>query len=120
LTTLSWVAIIIIIIINNNNAAKGGHMKTIKLLLELGANVLAQAKNGSTPLHMAVIGEHEETVKLLLELGANVHAQTQNAWTHAAAFGCCWWAIGDCKVATGVWGQHARTNCRWNNTTASR
>jgi len=59
-------------------AVTEGHEEVIKLLLECGANVNAQGKNGKTALHSAVEKGHEEVVKLLLECGANVDAQDKD------------------------------------------
>jgi ankyrin repeat protein len=65
-------------------ATNKGHEETVRLLLELGANVHAQAKRGETPLHHAVC---VEIVKLLLVLGANVDARDESGGTplHMAA-----------------------------------
>jgi ankyrin repeat protein len=56
-------------------------LETVKLLLELGANLQAQDEVGGTPLHTAVEGGQVETIKLLLESGANVHAHPKSGDT---------------------------------------
>jgi ankyrin repeat protein len=50
-----------------HGAAAGGHEETVKLLLELGANVHAHTKDGQqTPLHVAIATQigHVETVHM--------------------------------------------------------
>ncbi|KAK8115574.1 hypothetical protein PG984_012076 [Apiospora sp. TS-2023a] len=57
-------------------ASTSGQLKTVKLLLEKGADLNAQAyclSDGGTPLHMASSSGQLEVVKLLLEKGANVN-----------------------------------------------
>ena len=51
--------------------AKYGHLKIVRLLLELGADVHIL---GDSALHDAVTNSHIEVVKLLLDKGANVHS----------------------------------------------
>jgi death-associated protein kinase len=55
--------------------------ETIRELVALGGDALAQDTSGHTPLHHAARAGQEETVKLLLELGANVHAQDAHGTT---------------------------------------
>lgn len=68
-------------------AAQYGHVETVKLLLENGADIKAYCEMDKlddwwggddhiTPLHLAVWYEHVETVKLLLKNGADIHAST--------------------------------------------
>ena len=73
-------------------------METVKLLLELGANVDAEDKHGRTPLHADAGNGHEDIVKLMLESGANVHAQNNNGCMplHLAVVGA--------HVETARWG----------------
>ena len=57
-------------------AAIEGHEETVRVLVELGANIEARdTTTGSTPLHLAAIEGHEETVRALVELGANIEAR---------------------------------------------
>ena len=46
-----------------------------KVLLDLGTDVHAQDKQGSTPLRLAVAAGHIETGKVLVEIGGSVLAQ---------------------------------------------
>ena len=57
-TPLSWAALM-------------GHTEVVALLLEQGADVNAQNRDGATPLHSAAFLGRTETVKLLLEKGAD-------------------------------------------------
>ena len=57
-TPLSWAALM-------------GHTEVVTLLLERGADVNAQNRDGATPLHSAAFLGRTETVKLLLEKGAD-------------------------------------------------
>lgn len=57
-TPLSWAALM-------------GHTEVVALLLERGADVNAQNRDGATPLHSAAFLGRAETVKLLLEKGAD-------------------------------------------------
>ena len=50
-------------------AAQAGHFDVVELLLSQRGNYIAQAKNGSTALHEAVLGGHEEIVRLLMAQG---------------------------------------------------
>jgi len=63
-------------------AAGRGHLPTVKMLCELGADVHVKSSSGSTALHAAVMkhgsaGERAvcEVVHALVELGASVHVQ---------------------------------------------
>jgi ankyrin repeat protein len=62
-----------------HHAAGFGNLATLKLLLDSGADVNAQNRLGSTPLHWAVADE--EKVRLLLERGASVNARTYDGRT---------------------------------------
>jgi len=55
------------------NAAYNGHTKTIKALLEEGANIESVGAYGATPLSIAVEEGYLLAVKELLSLGANVN-----------------------------------------------
>ncbi|KAK7896856.1 hypothetical protein WMY93_022181 [Mugilogobius chulae] len=50
-------------------AAKEGHVSTILMLKELGADLQIQDAKGRTALHMASIGQHAEAVTTLLQMG---------------------------------------------------
>lgn len=54
--------------VNNYNYSEDEDIiKIIKLLIEKGANVNAENKEGTTPLHVAAKKGHAETVKALIE-----------------------------------------------------
>ena len=59
---------------------ENSHVKadTVRLLIEHGADVTAQAVAYSTPLHLASSSGSAETVKLLIEHGADVTARDGN------------------------------------------
>ncbi|WP_353285693.1 ankyrin repeat domain-containing protein [Wolbachia endosymbiont (group A) of Gastracanthus pulcherrimus] len=48
--------------------------KTVRLLIEKGAEINARDKKGYTPLHCAVFAKSLENVKVLLRLGAEINA----------------------------------------------
>lgn len=55
-------------------AAARGHLETVRLLLQHGANPNARdAGDNASPLHFAAGGGHRETVRALLDGGADVH-----------------------------------------------
>jgi ankyrin repeat protein len=62
-------------------AAGQGHVETVAVLVELGADKNAQADHGAKPLHLAVLNGHVETVKVLAQLGAELGAQDANGQT---------------------------------------
>ena len=49
----------------------------MNLLIDCGANVDHETKNGNTPLMKAAINGHVECDKILLEKGANVDKKKQ-------------------------------------------
>jgi ankyrin repeat protein len=59
-------------------AASGGHLETVKVLVEMGSDLRAQAKNGGTPLHVASASGRLETVRVLVEMGGDVRAPSAN------------------------------------------
>lgn len=52
------------------------YMPMVKLLVEKGADVNAQASSGATPLFWAVMREQKDEVQYLVDHGANVNAAT--------------------------------------------
>jgi ankyrin repeat protein len=58
-----------------------GQTTIAQLLINNGANVNAQNKDGNTPLHKASEHGNTEVAKLLIENGANVNAQDKNGLT---------------------------------------
>ena len=62
-----------------NWAAYKGHTEMVKILLEANADIHAQDKHYTTPLHDAAQSGHTEIVKILLDAGANINAQTRVA-----------------------------------------
>lgn len=53
-------------------AARRGHLDTVKVLVEAGADVNLQGEAWYGPLHCAAYGGHLDTVKYLLEHGASL------------------------------------------------
>ena len=65
-----------------------GTTKTMKILLEAGADVMERDKlTDRTPLHAAIFADDaEEKVKILLDAGADIRAKDKNgktAWDYA-------------------------------------
>ncbi|KAI1366620.1 hypothetical protein F5Y08DRAFT_351066 [Xylaria arbuscula] len=54
-------------------ATRQGYLKTIRILLDGGANIDAPDDNGSTPLHEASKRDCIQTVQLLLDYDAQIH-----------------------------------------------
>ena len=61
-------------------ASKCGKMEVARMLLNHGADVTAQNKDGETPLHLASQEGQEEVARMLIEHGANVAAQDKGGW----------------------------------------
>ena len=51
-------------------AAAGGHLDTVRALVEAGASTNQATKIGVAPLHIAAAGGHLEVVRVLIESGA--------------------------------------------------
>ncbi|TFK02016.1 interleukin-17 receptor A [Platysternon megacephalum] len=64
-----------------HDAIKKGSVKTVRQLLEEGADVNSKVEGGWTPLHSAVQADQEEIVNLLLEQGADPRARKDNGAT---------------------------------------
>jgi uncharacterized protein len=62
-------------------AAQYDQLEAARLLISNGANVNHAAKDGTTPLMMAVLGQDISLVKLLLEAGADVNATDEDGVT---------------------------------------
>ena len=56
-------------------ASHDGHTEVVKLLLDKGAQVNMQGKDGGSALMIASQNGHTEVVKLLLDKGAQVDAE---------------------------------------------
>lgn len=54
-------------------SAKHGRVEIMKLLLDKGADVNAESKNGLTPLHIATHYNQNAAVDLLLDSGASIN-----------------------------------------------
>ena len=73
------------------NAALDGKAETVKLVLQMGADVNARDKNGDTFLHRATERERGKAIKVLLEVGADVNARNNKGRTPLLiAALCCW------------------------------
>ena len=57
-----------------HGASRGGHVTTVRLLLDCGADIKAKDPDKRTPLHMAAWHGHEAAVGLLLDRGADIEA----------------------------------------------
>ncbi|CAN2102991.1 ankyrin repeat domain-containing protein [Wolbachia pipientis] len=57
-----------------HHAVENSDHKTVRLLIEKGAEINARDKNGYTPLHCAVFAKSLENVKVLLRSGAEINA----------------------------------------------
>ncbi|WP_143688784.1 ankyrin repeat domain-containing protein [Wolbachia endosymbiont of Laodelphax striatellus] len=72
---------------NNNgktplhHATLASSLKTVKALLENGADINAKDNNGRTPLHWATFNHRVEIIKALLENGADINAKDNNGRT---------------------------------------
>ena len=58
-------------------AAGLGHMEMVKLLIDAGADINTQARNGRTALYNAVRFLHDDIAKLLISKGADVNVKTR-------------------------------------------
>jgi ankyrin repeat protein len=65
-------------------AAKEGHLAVVKLLLEKGASIDANAEEGCTPLWIAAFYGHADVVALLLQKGAAVEGKHKEGVTPLA------------------------------------
>eukprot|EP01035_Chromulina_nebulosa_P021987 gene21987-28462_t len=70
-----------------HRAAYNGHMTTVSLLLQQGADIQAKTNEGWTVLHEAAVNGHTAIVALILEQGADIGSMNNNGWTalHGAA-----------------------------------
>ena len=59
-----------------HHSAQNGHIATLRLLVDQGANVDAPTKDGRTALHYSAQRGHHEATLLLLDRGANTNATT--------------------------------------------
>eukprot|EP00123_Amoebidium_parasiticum_P016435 comp23428_c1_seq1/m.38992 comp23428_c1_seq1/g.38992 ORF comp23428_c1_seq1/g.38992 comp23428_c1_seq1/m.38992 type:complete len:373 (-) comp23428_c1_seq1:85-1203(-) len=60
-------------------AAKANNLRSVRLLLEAGADPRAQSHGGLTPLHTAAMGDKtDQIVQILMEKGADVDMKTNS------------------------------------------
>ena len=64
-----------------HGASRRGHVTTVRLLLDCGADITVKNPDKRTPLHMAACHGHEVAVGLLLDRGANIEANGSGRWT---------------------------------------
>ena len=58
-----------------------GYVDLVWMLVEHGAEVSTQDKNGWTPLHCASSEDHVDVARMLVECGADLSAQDKDGWT---------------------------------------
>jgi ankyrin repeat protein len=69
-------------------AASNGHIEAVRALLEGGADVDAESRNGATALGVAVLGSYTDVIELLLSAGADVrHEYRERAYLMCARTG---------------------------------
>jgi ankyrin repeat protein len=61
-------------------AAQNGHEKTVKVLLDSGANTEAKTKKDRTALHLAAQNVHGKVVRVLLDSGASNEGRDSSRW----------------------------------------
>jgi len=65
-------------------ATQCGHVDMVGLLLERGAGVNTQSKNGLACLHLAAQDDRTPIARLLTRYGANIDPQTKVCHSHIA------------------------------------
>ncbi|KAK4153112.1 ankyrin repeat-containing domain protein [Chaetomidium leptoderma] len=78
-----------------HRASQNGHLSSVEALVEAGAVIDAQKKDGSTPLYWAVVNSRTDVVRWLLEHGAltNVYGGEYHSCLQMAAW------VGDVEIA---------------------
>ena len=61
--------------------SKRGNIDIVRMLIEKGADVNVQNKNGTTPLMFASFDGHTEVARMLIENGADVNIKSDNGKT---------------------------------------
>ena len=64
-----------------HTASRGGHVKTLQLLLRHGVDVDARDIVGQTPLHLAADKEALEIIRMLIECNADINARDNKGQT---------------------------------------
>lgn len=62
-----------------HRACYNGHLSTIRLLLDAGANIHSRSSDGWQPIHSACRWAQVEAVALLLDAGADINAKTEGS-----------------------------------------
>jgi ankyrin repeat protein len=71
-----------------HDAAREGNLEQVRGLIGQGADMDARAKNGETPLVLAILEGHPDVAELLIAQGADIMARNERGLTplHAAAY----------------------------------
>jgi outer membrane scaffolding protein for murein synthesis (MipA/OmpV family) len=64
-----------------HHASNKGNLSLVKRLLQKGADIDAQTRNGYTPLHIAIGKDHIKVAKLLIKSGANTKLKDKKGRT---------------------------------------
>jgi len=62
-------------------AAKIGDTETVKMLIEMGADVNVRDDSGLTPLYWASLRSFTDIAKILIEMGADVNVRNKDGYT---------------------------------------
>jgi hypothetical protein len=62
------------------NAARKGHLDICRLLIDKGADIEAEDREGWTPLHLVARRGHIEIARLLCDRGADIEALDKSEW----------------------------------------
>ena len=64
-----------------HKASENGHLKMVKVLIHIGAEIEAKDEDGWTPLHFAAFNDKLDVVKYLIKKGSKIHAKDNHQQT---------------------------------------